>query len=395
MKRRDFITRGSLATIGLAAVPGGFGVPSFLGANKKINIGVIGTGVRGTGIIHFLNQIENVQVTACCDVLPFRLEEGLLAANGTAKTYTDYRKLLDNRDVDAVIVSTPFYSHGGISLDALDAGKHVYSEKTMAKGYEDIRNVVAAAGNSSRIFQTGHQYHSSRLYTHVVELIKQGKVGKIAAIECQWNRNGDWRREVPDPSLERAINWRMYREFSGGLPAELCAHQIDFTNWVLGATPEKVMGMGGVDYWKDGRETFDNVHLMYQYPQGVKAKFTCLTSNAKDGYAIKVIGDKGTILLDYRNAWFYPEKGEEKLTGTIDGISGATMQWDPEKGIPIEVEHADPTKQALMDFRDNIFNNTMPESNVTTGANAAIAVQMALDAMQTGEAVSWEEEVVV
>ena len=394
MKRRDFIATGSLAALGLSAIPSSFGFSSAPGANQKINVGVIGTGGRGTGIIHFLRQIENVEVIAVCDVLPFRLEQGMEAAGDTAKSYSDQRKLLENKDVDAVIVSTPFSTHGSISRDALDAGKHVYCEKTMAMGYEDIRQMVAAAERSDKIFQAGHQYHSSRLYTHVVDMIRQGKVGKIAAIECQWNRNGDWRRSVPDPSLERQINWRMYREYSGGLPAELCAHQIDFANWVLEATPEKVVGMGGIDYWIDGRETYDNVHLMYQYPQGVKAKFTCLTSNAKDGYEIKVLGDKGSIILDYRKAWFYPEKGKETKTGTIDGVSGATLQWDGDKGIRIEVQHADPTVQALIDFKDNIINNTTPTSNVHTGADAAIAVQMGIDAMQSGQPVSWQKELV-
>ena len=89
------------------------------------------------------------------------------------------------------------------------------------------------------------------------------------------------------------------------------------------------MGAGGVDYWKDGRETFDNVHLLYTYPEGVKATFTCLTSNAKDRYQIKVIGDKGTIIIDPRHAWFYPEgKQEKKIIEDVDGVSGATAQWD-------------------------------------------------------------------
>ena len=388
------MTTAGLAGLAMTAAPLTFGQNATFGdANRKIKIGVIGTGVRGTGIIHFLNQIKGLEVIACCDVLPFRLDRALEITDGTAKGYSDYRKLLENKDVDAVVVTTPFHAHARISIDALDAGKHVYAEKTMAKGYEDIRNVVHASRNSDLIFQTGHQYHSSRLYTHVADLIREGKVGEITAMECQWNRNGNWRREVPEPSLEREINWRMYREFSGGLPAELCSHQIDFTNWILGENPEKVIGMGGVDYWKDGRETYDNVHLLYQYPKGVKAKFTCLTNNSKDGYQIKVIGDKGTIILDFRKAWFYPEKIEQKRTGVIDGISGATLQWDAGKGIPIEVEHADPTMQALIDFQDNILNNTIPESNVITGANVSIAVQMALDALDRGEPVHWKKDV--
>jgi predicted dehydrogenase len=152
------------------------------------------------------------------------------------------------------------------------------------------------------------------------------------------------------------------------------------------------MGVGGIDYWKDGRETYDNIHLIYSYPNGVNAKFTCLTSNAKDDYQIKVMGDKGTILLDYHNAWFYPEGDYKKEIGNVDGVSGATIKWDQGKGIPIEVEHTDPSKQALMDFRDSIVNNKTPESNMITGAKTAIAVQMALDAMYDNKIVKWPSE---
>ena len=385
MNRREFVVKGSLGSLALTASTSVFG--NFISFNDTIKIGVIGTGDRGAGLIPILNQIDGINVIACCDVLPFRLENGLKIAGNNPKAYTDYRNLLDNKDVDAVLIATPFNSHSQIAIDSIDAGKHVFSEKTMAKGYSGINSLVQKALQSSKIFQTGHQYHSSRLYNHVVNLIKNGEIGKKTAFDCQWNRNGNWRRPVPQPNMERAINWRMYREYSGGLVAELCSHQIDFVNWVLDAVPEKVMGVGGVDYWKDGRETFDNIHLIYSYPNGVKAKFTCLTSNSMDDFKIKVFGDKGTIILDYEKAWFYPEANYIKEMGNVDGVSGASKQLKQGRGIPIEVEHAEPSKQALLDFRDSILNNTTPKSNVITGANTAVCVQMGLDAMYNNEIV--------
>lgn len=311
---------------------------------------------------------------------------------GNTTAYADYRKLLADKSIDAVLIATPFSTHAKIALDALEAGKHIYCEKTMAKGYTEIKALVNKASNTQVIFQTGHQYHSSRLYTRVVELIKSGEIGRIASIECQWNRNGNWRRTVSCPEHEKAINWRMYREFSGGLLAELCSHQLDFTNWVLDSVPLKVVGDGGVDFWKDGRETFDNIHMIYTYPNGVRAKFTCLTTNSKDDYLIKVLGDKGSITIDYSKAWLYPEKRSEfKEVGDVDGVSGATVKWDAEKGIPIETEHLDPTKQALLDFRDSIFTNATPKSDVISGAKAAICVQMGLDALYNGEVIAWKD----
>lgn len=393
MKRRDFVMKSS-AALAATSVFGTVAANSF-SFDKPIQIGVIGTGSRGGGLIPFLNEIEGITVGACCDVLPFRLEKGLKRAGKQAKPYTDYNDLLADKNIDAVLIATPFATHGKIAMDALKAGKHVYCEKTMTRGYKEIKDLVNLAESSGKIVQTGHQYHSSRMYVDIVKMINEGKVGNITAFECQWNRNGDWRRAVPDPSLEHAINWRMYEEFSGGLVAELCSHQIDFVNWVTKSTPQRVMGMGGIDYWKDGRETYDNVHLMYEYPQGVKATFTCLTSNAKDDYQIKVIGDKGTLILDYTKAWFYPEgkKQNSKVLGDVDGVSGATITtgWDEGKGIPLNIDHEDPSKQALMDFRDSILTNKQPISNVVTGANAAIAVQMGIDAMHQNRIVTWEE----
>ena len=392
MKRRDFIEKSGLLSTGvLAGTSGLWAANNNFSANDKINIGVIGTGSRGGGMIPFINQIDGLNVTACCDVIPFRLDEGLSKTDTKTKGYTAYQSLLDNKDIDAVLIATPLNTHSKIAIDAIDAGKHVYCEKTMAKGLSGIEALVNKVTASDVIFQTGHQYHSSRLYTHVVELIKNGEIGKITSFECQWNRNGDWRRNVPDPSLERAINWRMYREYSGGLTAELSSHQIDFVNWVLGENPNKIMGTGGVDYWKDGRETYDNTHLIYEYPSGVKATFRCLTSNALGDYQIKVYGDKGTILLDYDKAWIYYEKGAEKELGYVDGVSGATTNPHMQgNGMAINVSHIDPSKQALIDFRDNVINNKTPISNVHTGANTAKAVQLSLDAMYTNKIVYWD-----
>lgn len=388
MKRRDFVAKTGIVAAGISTINASALYPS---KNDVLNIGVIGTGDRGGGFIPIINEIEGMNVGACADVLPFRLQSGLEKIQGKAKGYSDYRELLDNKDIDAVLIATPFSTHNQIAIDSLDAGKHVYCEKTMVKGYSAIKELVEKTSKSEKIFQTGHQYHSSRLYTHLVDLIQNGKIGKVTAIECQWNRNGNWRRPVQNPEHERAINWRMYREFSGGLLAELCSHQLDFCNWVLNAVPIQVMGDGGIDYWKDGRETLDNVHMIYSYPDGVRAKFTCLTSNSKDDYLIKVFGDKGTITIDYTKAWFYPEKPKNaKEIGEVDGVSGATIKWDQEKGIPIEVEHLDPSKQALLDFRDSVFHNSMPKSNVITGAKAAICVQMGLDALYNGEIVHWK-----
>ena len=357
---------------------------------NQLNIGIIGTGDRGQGLIKLISKIDGMRLIAICDNLQFRLDQAAEIAPKAIK-YSNYKELLSNKNLDAVIISTPLNTHASIASDAVDASLHIYCEKTMVKGDISTMNLVKKVKKDhNKIFQTGHQYHSSRLYSHIVELVQNGEIGQIIAIQAQWNRNGNWRRQVQDPKFERQINWRMYREYSYGLTAELSSHQIDFSNWLLKSTPKKVVGFGGIDYWKDGRETYDNIHLTYSYPNGVKASFTCLTSNGKDDYQIKVMGDKASIMIGYKDAWIYPEGKYNKVIKDVDGVSGATSSWIEGKGNPIKFDHKEPTYQALEDFRYAIINDSTPMSNLKSGADVSLAVDMGIRAMDTEQVVSWD-----
>ena len=357
---------------------------------NQLNIGIIGTGDRGQGLIKLISKIDGMRLIAICDNLQFRLDQAAEIAPKAIK-YSNYKELLSNKNLDAVIISTPLNTHASIASDAVDASLHIYCEKTMVKGDISTMNLVKKVKKDhNKIFQTGHQYHSSRLYSHIVELVQSGEIGQIIAIQSQWNRNGNWRRQVQDPKFERQINWRMYREYSYGLTAELSSHQIDFSNWLLKSTPKKVVGFGGIDYWKDGRETYDNIHLTYSYPSGVKASFTCLTSNGKDDYQIKVMGDKASIVIGYKDAWIYPEGKYNKVIKDVDGVSGATSSWIEGKGNPIKFDHKEPTYQALEDFRYAIINDSTPMSNLKSGADVSLAVDMGIRAMDTEQVVSWD-----
>lgn len=229
-RRRDFIKLSTLASFGMIACASR--LPSFEDGNKVLNIGVIGTGDRGTGMISILKDVSHIKVVAVCDIIPFRLEYAVEISG--AEGYDDYNELLTHNGLDAVIIATPFGLHDEVCLQAFKAKKHIYCEKTLIKGLHETQQVLNAYKSSQNlVFQTGHQYNSSDLYQKVEQIIQSDYIGDITGFVCQWNRNGDWRRPVPDPKWERMINWRMYREYSGGLAAELCSHQIDFINRVL------------------------------------------------------------------------------------------------------------------------------------------------------------------
>ncbi len=389
--RRKFLRNSSLAAGGLFLGSNYLSASGIKFGNDLIRVGVIGTGSRGQGLMHLMNNIEGLSVTACCDVIPFRLEKALSVAEGS-KGYKSYEDLLPDHNIDAVIIATPFGLHDEVALAAMDAGKHIYCEKTLIKGMDEIQSVVKKANGYGPVFQTGHQYHSSPLYSKVREIVNSGYIGEVTAYECQWNRNGDWRRPVPDPKWERMINWRMYREYSGGLVAELVSHQIDFINWVKSSQPEKITGFGGIDHWKDGRETFDNVHLLFEYPDGTDASFTCTTTNGFEDYQIKILGKKGTIILDYTTGKIYSEQRGSKELGIVDGVTSATKEaWKRGEGVPIKAPGNDPTIDALKQFYQSIVNDTPVISDLQTGATTAKCVQIALDALYEEKVKYWKD----
>ncbi|GGF18044.1 oxidoreductase [Hymenobacter cavernae] len=398
--RRDFLKKTGLLTGSLLLNNGlldAFGAPLAAG---KLRIAVIGCGDRGTGLLKILQDLtDKFEVTGLCDELPFRLRDAQkIGGTGKAKTYTDYRALLENKAVDAVIISVPLNMHFQVAKDALLAGKQVYLEKTMTYNIPQALELVQLVQQRpNQTLQVGHQYRYSPLYYRVKEMIKQGYLGKVTQIDCRWDRNGSWRRPVPEPSLERKINWRMYREYSGGLAAELLSHQIDFINWAFETHADEVFGTGGIDFYKDGRETYDNVQVMVRYAnEGMVGNFGATCGNARDGYLFKLKGTKGTISLLVDEGVYYPEKDTLKQYGTVDGVTGATkITWDKNGGLPITTG-AEPLKDgswyALSEFYQAVMQKKVPDSNVLTGARAACTVHMANQAIYNHTIEKWRPE---
>lgn len=366
-------------------------------ATQPIKIAVIGCGDRGTGIMHVLDKIPDMfQVIAICDVLDFRLAAAQkLSKTNEWKTYADYRKLLDNKDVEAVIVAVPLNLHYQIATDVIKSGRHLYLEKTMTYNIEQALDLVKLMnGRSNQVLQVGHQYRYSPLYYRVKEMVNNGFLGKVTQIDCRWDRNGNWRRPVPHPDLERAINWRMYKEYSGGLMAELLSHQVDFINWVFNTHPQEFSATGGIDVFKDGRETYDNVQVMMRYPDlGLIGNFGAMCGNAHDGYLFKIKGTLGTVSLLTDQGMFFPEKKLLKEKGTIDGVTGATrILWNKDGGTSILPEPTkDGTWYAFKDFYNKVQARELPDSNVFTGARTAISVHLANQALYEKKISTWDK----
>lgn len=396
ISRRKFINHGSIVLSALAMA----GLPELaFGRNdENIRIGLIGCGQRGGGVAGIIKTLPGMDIVAYCDIVDASLKT-MKQHSKTAnpKFYKNYREMLTNKDIDAVYIATPLNLHYQMAIDALDAGKHVYVEKTMTYDIPQALALVDKVKQSNLVFQVGHQYRYYAMYHKIKQIIDDNWLGTVTHLESQYNRNSDWRRPVTDPGMERQINWRMYREYSGGVMAELAAHQIDIVNWMLGSHPLKVVGLGGIDYWKDGRETNDNVRTIYEYKNGVKSSVTSILSNQHNSYAMRILGSKATLEIRRDSAVIYPEP-VSKVLGVVDGVTGATIEaLKPGKGSPVifqspDSKNMDPTAYAFLSFADCIKNNKKPASNVFTGRDVAIAVHMGNAAADSGNQQLWRPE---
>jgi predicted dehydrogenase len=299
MERRDFLVKSSLIAAGVGV--GLIGckrvvAPIPIPENERIRVGLIGLGDRGSSIIEVLNKLPEIKIIACCDILDFRLEKGLEKINDKAIGFSDYRKMLENKDIEAVIISTPLHEHYRMVMDALDADIHIMCEKAMTYNIDQSKAIKLKADKSSKIFQVSYQYQLNPTFNAIKEIIHKGFIGKLTRIDAWWHRNSSWRRSLPQEGLERQINWRLYKKYSGGLMAELGSHQLNMIDNIIGDHPDKVVGTGGIDYWKDGRDIYDNVFALFDYPNGIKASFSSILSNKFEDQTIKFYGDKGTIV---------------------------------------------------------------------------------------------------
>jgi predicted dehydrogenase len=232
--------------------------------------------------------------------------------------------------------------------------------------------------------------------------IREGKLGKVTHVYAAWHRNTNWRRAVPDPKdekLERLINWRMYKQYSIGLMAELGSHHISFANEIFGGMPESVVGSGGIDYWKDGRETYDNVQVTYRYPRGTTLFFSAITSNAHEGAQIKVYGTEGSAVLTEADALLFSESKKLKASpvtkvlidhGVMTGAS--YMAEMPYRGngeavpVPDDVE-GNANYLACESFIHSIVNHQKPEADERAGWAEAVAVILGNQAIEEGKRV--------
>jgi predicted dehydrogenase len=315
--RRDFLKGSSFATLmtmlgGVQLLaqatpekPDEFKVPL-----KKVKVGLIGLGAWGRELLEQLGRLEQAEIAAICDHYPAMVRRSASKAPKAAQV-EDYKAILDNKDVHAVIIATPTHLHKDIAVAALQAGKHVYCEMPLAHTVEDARAIALAAKNAvGKVFQAGLQMRSDPQRHWLMPFIRSGALGKPIMARAQWQKKTSWRSTSPNAEREQAVNWRLNKATSLGLAGEIGIHQIDQTGWLyLNAAPTAVTGFGSINHWKDGRDVADTVHLVVEYPDDVRLAYSCTLASSFDSEHELYYGtDATTMIRDFpTSAWMFKE----------------------------------------------------------------------------------------
>jgi predicted dehydrogenase len=322
--RRDFLKGSSFAT--LMTMLGG--VQLFAQATpeapaeakappKKIKVAIIGLGTWGREILDQMGRLggdttilAQPEIVAICDNYPAMMRRSSSKAPGATQS-EDYKAVLANKDIQAVVIATPTHLHKDIAVAALQSGKHVYCEMPLAHTLEDARAIALAAKNApDRVFQAGLQMRSDPQRHWLMPFIRSGSLGKAIMARAQWHKKVSWRSTSPNAEREKAINWRLDKSLSLGLAGEIGLHQIDQTGWLfLNAQPVAVTGFGSVNFWKDGREVADTVHLVVEYPEDVRLAYSCSLASSFDSENELYYGSDATTLIrdTPTSAWMFKE----------------------------------------------------------------------------------------
>lgn len=405
--RRVFIGSCVKGAAGLA-VTGLLSNNRILGANDRIRIGLIGAGGRGQEIFRAALRCPNVEGVAVADVYTRKLQE-VQKIVPTIKTHQDFRKLLEDKSIDAVLIATPQHQHALNFVPAIQAGKDVYQEKTMAFTPDHAKRMRKALEGSGRVVQVGMQMISGRGLKQIRELATPEKMGTITAIHIHHFRNapyGGWLRTIPeDCDLQhvdwkefegdaksypfdpmRFINWRFYWEYSGGNVFENMVHPVGLWYKALGLSIPESVAMTGANFLSPKMQVPDTMNVTMNLPEKIFFTWNSMFGNDHygEGYDL-LLGNKGTVMQNESDMVRYWPQGESKTAGAEEGAGTKG------KGPDI-VGYADSTDLHMQNFFDCVRSRKEPICPFEIGFRAAIACQMAIRSYREGRTVRWDKQ---
>jgi len=371
--RRGFIRAASKAALFATAAS----YSRILGANERVNLGLVGAGERGRHVMGLFQKTDQVNVTAVCDVYAEMIDRAKSMAPG-ARSFGDHRKLLESKEIDAVLVGTPDHWHSVCTIDALNAGKDIYVEKPLTLTIEEGPQIVKAARVNERVCQVGLQQRSGAHYIEAKQKYFDSKaIGAVTLVRTFWHGNTyhlrkapaslatlpsnlDWARFLGplkwrewDP--QQFWNWRAYLDFGGGQVTDLFTHWIDVVHMFLGNdAPTSGVAAGGVYYYKDGRTAPDTINVMLEYGGLYTVTFEATLAPGFRGYGIEFCGTNGKLYID-----------RERYEWTPAG-RGATPTVVKGPGYDFTLDH-------VKNFLDCVKSRKRPNCDVYDGHRSAMA----------------------
>lgn len=391
INRRNFLKTSGRSGAFLAAAASIGNVTVSAAANDKITMALIGCGGRGSHLMTMMKQIDPaVQFIAVCDVHEPKRIRGAEAAGGNAKQFTDYRKLLEMKDIDAVVIASPEHLHGTQLIDAVAAGKDIYVEKPMTYSIEEGVRIVEAVRKSDRIVQVGMQRRSAPMCIEAKKKIDEGILGDVTLVRAQWYWNvpplakeikidgefnwdlflGSAPKRPFDPL--RAMQWNWYWDYSGGMVTGQGVHLMDLIQWFMGkGTPLSAVMQGGSAIL--GGECPDVFSASYEY-NGYTASWILSYNNSFDnGWKVTFHGTKGTLVI-----------GEPIFAQGETGYRIYKEPWaDVVNRKPIyQSEEGLPTEPHIVNWFECLRSRKQPNAPVEVGHTAAAPCHLAIAAFR-------------
>ena len=416
LTRREFLkTSGAAAAlVGVGLGAAGSAAKADEAATKtvppseKIVLGFIGVGGRGSGHLDWFGHHPDVEIGAICDVYDEHLRAAIAKTGGKAKGYSDFRKLLENKDIDGVVIATPPHWHPLVSIMACQAGKDVYCEKPMSRFPGEARLMLKAAQENKRITQVGTQIHSMDNYRRAVEIVKSGMLGKIAAVRvvCTMNEYPGGIGHPADTAPPSGLDWdmwlgpapkvpfnkarfeggqhRYFRDYVGSWLGELGPHIVDLAQWAMEpGEPLAASASGGRYVADDISDIPDTMNVLWEYPGFTMSwMHTCCNSfnfdfgGPPDGgrrLGVMFHGNKGTLLADY---------GSHQIIAEGERLKGVDI---PAPSIP-----SSPGQER--EFLDSIKSRKQPPCSFEYHTPLAVALNIGQIALDSGRKVTWDAE---
>lgn len=395
--RRDFLATSAIASTAIAMSAKSYA--QVLGANERIGIGFIGAGGMGTEHLNACNdlkQSDNLQFCGVADCWRTRAEKGA-AVVGTDST-TDYRELLDRKEIDYVTIATPEHRHAAMTLEALDAGKAVYCEKPMTHTIEEAQLVVGKQQETGLPVQVGVQSMSDPCYSSAAQAIAEGVIGLVVQAQIEYVRRYDklglFREPTVDSGMQKPqdldwsawlgnapevpwnphhyFEWRCYSSYSGCVAGDLLIHRISRIIKACNLSfPRRVVGMGGIWQWDDGRDLPDNFEMISEYPRGMTVYALGIQSN-------RVPIDH--LIRGYRGTLYFTPEGW--VARDKDGKELASDHAPPKEDI--HLHHTN--------FHNHLRSGEPLTCPVDLGMAGVAAVCMANESWRSSQMMGWDDK---